>query len=282
MIPQPTDTSKRCPLTARTGRIAAVAYKDLEIKVTVLDADGRKFDNISTLDLKWSLNSNDLGSLKMKTGVEYPEVIHPDHGIRMAVDPIQTLIVNSKIGPVDISATLKKSAYLGFGSVKESLQINLVNDGTANPSSLIVFNHPNNVETLTVKDGSGFFEVVNPNTNIALTQFHATNQSVTVKPKTDGDVVLNIKDLCLRANKSPVVKVLVSGNVIWKMLLIHEAGLQTHYFNTGCPSVENFKIKQKSLPTETGLSEGIIDNSCLVLIKFQVLILFEFCRSFQC
>jgi len=72
-IAQPSGTSQPCPLTAKTGRVAALAYKNLEIVVNVYDEKGRKFDNISSLPLSWQVSNKDHGSLKLNKGVEYPK-----------------------------------------------------------------------------------------------------------------------------------------------------------------------------------------------------------------
>ena len=51
-IPQPKEQS--CPLIARTStRVAALASDDLKILVSVFDASGQKFDNISTFDIRY-------------------------------------------------------------------------------------------------------------------------------------------------------------------------------------------------------------------------------------
>lgn len=50
-VPQPKEQS--CPLMARTStRVAALASDDLKIVVSVFDSAGRKFDNISTFDIR--------------------------------------------------------------------------------------------------------------------------------------------------------------------------------------------------------------------------------------
>jgi hypothetical protein len=51
-VPQPSPSA--CPLMAKTtGRVAALAYEPLPIAVSVFDASGQKFDNISTFDIRY-------------------------------------------------------------------------------------------------------------------------------------------------------------------------------------------------------------------------------------
>ena len=87
---------------------------------------------------------------------------------------------------------------LGYGSIKDTLQVSLVGDATVEPSSVSIFNHPDNREFIHVLQGSGYFEVANGNANVAETKYISTNQTVRIKPLTDGDVVLTIRDLCLQ------------------------------------------------------------------------------------
>jgi hypothetical protein len=52
-VPQPSPSA--CPLMAKTtGRVAALAYEPLPIAVSVFDASGQKFDNISTFDIRYN------------------------------------------------------------------------------------------------------------------------------------------------------------------------------------------------------------------------------------
>ena len=62
---------------------------------------------------------------------------------------------------------------------------------------------PSNILYLQVTGGSGYFEVANSNVGVADTRFLPTNQTVRVTPIADGDAQLTIRDLCLKAGRSP-------------------------------------------------------------------------------
>ena len=53
----------KCPLMAKSGRIAAQCYRDLPVKVSVFDKSGRRFDNISTLNMGWQVSNDKIGSI---------------------------------------------------------------------------------------------------------------------------------------------------------------------------------------------------------------------------
>ncbi len=63
-----------CPLAARTGRVPALSYEDLVIRVAVFDVGGRRFDNFSASGLSWSMAEGgvkDGARLKLTRGVEH-------------------------------------------------------------------------------------------------------------------------------------------------------------------------------------------------------------------
>ena len=108
-LPTPVGTTQNCPLAARTGRVPVLSYEDLSIRVKVFDAQGRKFDNVSSAALSWNLDDGSNGDgtgarLAMDKGVMYPGSKHPTLGFRLAEDPVQTLIVGDarKSGPAEV------------------------------------------------------------------------------------------------------------------------------------------------------------------------------------
>merc|ERR1712150_155928 len=68
------ESGTKCPLMAKSGRISAQCYEDLPIKVTVFDKLGRRFDNISTLNLGWKVSDDKLGAMSSAKGVVFPKL----------------------------------------------------------------------------------------------------------------------------------------------------------------------------------------------------------------
>ena len=63
---------------------------------------------------------------------------------------------------------------------------------------LLIFNHPDNVQSLSIHHGSGFFDLVTlSGGNIVNHKYHVTNQSVAVTPLRVGETVISVRDLCL-------------------------------------------------------------------------------------
>ena len=80
------------------------------------------------------------------------------------------------------------------------------------PDYLSVFNHPDNVEHAAVQAGSGYFELVAANGEVASAKYSPSNQSITVRPLIDGDTVVTVRDLCLASSgKKTRLSVTVSG-----------------------------------------------------------------------
>lgn len=207
-VPLPEDTQSPCPLTARTGRVAALSYEDLKIRVTVLDAKGNKFLNISSLDMDWQLSDNSFGQLIKQPTDQDVSIL----GYKPIEDTYHVLKTQMKTGSLDLTANIKKSSsYLGFGGIANTLKVSLVKDASVTPNVKSVFNHPENREHVHVKDGSGFFEVDLSVPNVADAKFMPNNQTVSIRPLNTGDVTLTLRDLCLRSKQSPMVNVYVSG-----------------------------------------------------------------------
>ncbi len=208
---RPQGYSTPCPLLAKTGRVSVLCYEELPINVTVFDSEGRKFDNFSNLDISWTISDDGLGTLAKDKGVILPsqEDTNERLGYRLAVAAQQMLTPVEKIGSVDVGATLKKtSSYLvgSFGSVSDTLQLQLVTDTEVMPKVVPLFNHPNNFATLSVDHGSGYFEIVNADQAIVLHKFTSSNRSVHLTPSQEGSTSLIARDLCLMATKEEKAK----------------------------------------------------------------------------
>ena len=216
-VPQPKGASQPCPLRARTGRIAALAYEDVSLTVSVLDSNGRTFDNISSLDIQWSTSDAEIATPALESGVTYEEPTEGGNswretlGYRPVSDARQIVRTSKRVGNVDITAEMAKSSFMSLGKIRDTVQLSLVEDAAVHPEALSVFNHPDNVERAAVKGGSGYFEVVGSNQGVASSKFVAMNQSVEVRPTTDGDTVLHVLDLCLASANRPKISVTVTG-----------------------------------------------------------------------
>ncbi len=169
-----------------------------------------------------------IGTVYMK----YVLFRHQTLGYRTIQDGFQTLLVGESrsTGELDVVATIDggmlgklelficrfyleqaSDALLGFGSVSGELKLNLVDDASVDQASISVFNHPKNQEFVNVRQGSGYFEIDNSNGGVVESSYVPFNRTVSIHPLADGDATLTVRDLCLPTNRSPSVKVHVSG-----------------------------------------------------------------------
>ena len=212
------ESESKCPLMAKSGRIAAQCYEDLPVRVLVYDIAGKKFDNISTLDLSWEISDKELGTLSSHKGVIFPEA-HENRrnslGFRVSIDefPHQILHTKNKPGNLDISITLQRSSSwtTGFSSaLTDTLPLNLVKDAELFPEELSVFHHPANKGNVNINHGSGYFEV-NLANEVAKQEYIPSNQTVQIIPLKNGKSSLIVKDLCLLTRKEASTQVSVVG-----------------------------------------------------------------------
>ena len=82
--------------------------------MTVLDAQGRKFDNVSSLAFDWSLSDSKVGNLQVERGVIYHQREDPKNlGYKPIEDAYQILQTNGSPGPVEMTAGLENNGYTG-------------------------------------------------------------------------------------------------------------------------------------------------------------------------
>ena len=79
-----------CPLQARQGRLAAQAYLDLKILVTLKDETDRVIDSVAGVKVNWDISDQKLGQVKI-----------PDTVMQDEVSAYQILKVVGKTGNVD-------------------------------------------------------------------------------------------------------------------------------------------------------------------------------------
>ena len=191
-----TDAPAICPFAGKTGRVAALCHRDVRIAAAVLDNQGRRFDNVSTLDLKWTLSNDVSGALEVAKGVLIDPAENQGYVKATAASAHQVLKVSGAEGQVDVTVSLK-SGY--FGSITDTLPLDLVKPPQLDPPVLTVFNDPGHTGHVKIRHGSGYFVVSTRDASVARAQFHPVNQSVAIRPGRDGQTELTVRDLCLHA-----------------------------------------------------------------------------------
>ncbi|KAG8042203.1 hypothetical protein G9C98_000194 [Cotesia typhae] len=82
--------SKNCPIGNNAERIMAHANQPLRLVVVVKDEDGKRFDNITSLNIEWTLKPSGIGSFQVSTGIL--EQTFVDYNVILPMTHYQTVI----------------------------------------------------------------------------------------------------------------------------------------------------------------------------------------------
>nr|CAD7195813.1 unnamed protein product [Timema douglasi] len=207
-----------CPMKLNAEKIVAQNYKDIPITVIVKDFHGRTFDNISSLYLDWKLSHPSLGNVLVKNSVitvnHYEgDILLPGRNYniikpngRTGVLEVNLLITgynmsvlqSNRVSPESpVFGTLDSNGFEYTPEIKASLSIILVNDTAITPKHTVVFNHPKNIVTLQVSQGSGHYDFVVSSEEIATLRYVEGKRVIEVTPINNGMLKLALVDLCL-------------------------------------------------------------------------------------
>ena len=178
------------------------AGQPLPLLLRCEDADGAAFHNASSLALTWSVSSG--GTLARLEGAGAGAAAALTAAERRALVPA------GRPGQLTVRAVM--TAPQGAARLEAELALRLVAPLQAAPAQLVVFNHPATRESVRLTGGSGHVavRVATPaQSSLATCTFHAENSSVTVAPRADGRLTLDVCDLCLTATPPATVSVQV-------------------------------------------------------------------------
>lgn len=202
-----------CPLAYRQKRVV-LNNKAIVVKTVVLDEAGNTFDNATSLEVRWTVSQEDLVRIQFQSVLKLRD---DDRGrYREPMYHYQTLMPNSKIGTVDLTATvlgyhkyLLKKLRIDWESnelkivanqMEDTIALTLANSVHVSSEFLSVFNHPLNLAKLYITDGSGFFKVSSSESDAARVRYHENAKSVEIVPVLPGTFSLTIKDECLNSD----------------------------------------------------------------------------------
>lgn len=95
-----------------------------------------------------------------------------------------------------------------------SLSLFLVDEIVVSPNSLSIFNHPGNKEMVTVKQGSGYFDIALSATDIANIKYIESSKEIEVTPLKSGELTVQVMDLCLVTKPATLMVTVVSVGII--------------------------------------------------------------------
>ena len=218
--------SENCPIKQNADKIMAHSNEILELLVVVKNEDGKKFDNITSLNIEWILKPQGGGIIKVSVGtIEEPfEDFHVslpgNHYQRIETkSSFDSLILRAKVTGYQkhILSQLRitpewppfpvenEKGTLDTPLIEAAVNVIIVNDTIINPNELKVLNDPNNKYFLQVSQGSGFYEFVLSSEDIADIRYNEPSRTISVVPRKSGTLRISLIDLCLASNPAEVV-----------------------------------------------------------------------------
>ncbi|KAH9518820.1 hypothetical protein Btru_006348 [Bulinus truncatus] len=210
-----------CPLQREKNIPMPVHYaKDLDLLVMVTDSSGRRFDNLSSLAIEWTVSASSLADLVYLR--ELKSHLDVQSNGKKTLNFYQTVKPQKKTGSIIITASVdryKTSASKAFGKplekitpvVSKSLELLLVEEAVLTPASVSVFNHPSNKVNIDIRHGSGYFYLEEFRSHVITARYDQKGRNVQVTPIKDGTHSFTVYDLCLDVTSHPVATVSVSG-----------------------------------------------------------------------
>ncbi|WAR01840.1 PO210-like protein, partial [Mya arenaria] len=199
--------------------IPVYCKKSLDILVSVTDKNGRKFDNISSLEFDWSLSDTSLASLPYDLESEVTVTLTG----RKIVSNTMLLRPNGVPGleTITVSVSSYKQEYLNAAkstqsakitpTITKTLDLRLVEEAVVSPETLAVFNHPSNKVAVDIDRGSGYFYVVEGRTEVIDLKYQEKAKKIQIIPIKDGQLTVTIYDLCIATSQPAQITVTVSG-----------------------------------------------------------------------
>ncbi|KAK0090394.1 hypothetical protein PV325_000676 [Microctonus aethiopoides] len=210
--------NKNCPIGNNADRIMAHSDKPLRLIVTVKDEDGKSFDNITSLNIEWTIKPTTSGFVEISSGIieetfiDFNVVLPKSHYQKIIPKKYAELLtVSAKITDYEkyILARLKiapewppfpiinERGVLATPKITTEINIHLVNDTIITPNKLKILNDPNAKYSLRVSQGSGYYEFVLNTDDIAEIRYVEPTKTISVIPKKSGILQLALVDLCL-------------------------------------------------------------------------------------
>ncbi|XP_011500196.1 PREDICTED: nuclear pore membrane glycoprotein 210 [Ceratosolen solmsi marchali] len=216
---------KNCPINQNTERIVTHSEETLRLIVIVKDEEGRRFDNITSLNIDWSIKpfgnaiiDVSIGSLE-ESHYEY-QVLLPKHHYQQITPKKYTdsLILKAKITgyqknilsrfritpeypPFPIES---ENGIIATPSIEANVNIFLVNDTVIVPGSLKILNDPNSKYYLQVNQGSGYYDLVLSNEEVADVRYVEPTRTISIVPRKSGMLTVALLDLCLSSKAAEV------------------------------------------------------------------------------
>ncbi|XP_058809329.1 nuclear pore membrane glycoprotein 210 isoform X2 [Phymastichus coffea] len=216
---------ENCPVSHDTERIVAHSEEALRLLVIVKDEDGRRFDNITSLSIDWNIKPSTsaaveilIGSLE-ETFTHYEIPLPKNHYQQVTPKKytdsltlkakvsgyLKNVLLRYKITPEYPPFPVESDkGSLSTPSIEASVNIFLVNDTSIYPQRLKILNDPNSKYYLQVSQGSGFYDLILSNDEVADVRYVEATRTISVIPRKSGTLRIQLVDLCLSSRPAEV------------------------------------------------------------------------------
>ena len=197
-----------CPKSFQGRKYPVSCRNPIEMEVVGWDVEKRRFLNLTSLSLAWSLSDSSLAV--MKSSVNFIEEVDGASGFRNGTRAYQVLVPDRKEGDLVVSLTASSyrpdvlraeqiTDYKSLVSIQTDASLLLVEKPAVDPASTTLFNHQKNQAVLRVVRGSGYFklDISEAESKTANITFDEVNAYVTVRPKADGRITVKVIDCCV-------------------------------------------------------------------------------------
>uniref|UniRef100_A0A3P8X2Y5 Nucleoporin 210 n=1 Tax=Cynoglossus semilaevis TaxID=244447 RepID=A0A3P8X2Y5_CYNSE len=195
-----------CPLLQQNKQVVPVSnYHNPVLDLAAFDQQGRKFDNFSSLSMLWESTKVPLASIEPHMPMELQMVKDGNdqmkqHGRQMVLVHHQTGLAAVTVSAVGykvshLAAARVSTPYEPLTPVSASLDLLLVEYVKVFPQELTIYNHPDVLVNLALREGSGHFFVNTSVKGIVDVVFQEAQGAVS--PVLPGLVKVVVHDLCL-------------------------------------------------------------------------------------
>ncbi|XP_012587534.1 PREDICTED: nuclear pore membrane glycoprotein 210 [Condylura cristata] len=157
-----------CPLLQQNKQVVPVSsHRNPLLDLAAYDQQGRRFDNFSSLSIRWESTRPLLASIELDLPMQL--VSQDDGNGQKKLHGLQAISVHEASGAAAVSATAGsyQQAHLDAAGVKQphdplapvsaSIELILVEDVRVSPEEVTIYNHPGVQAELHIREGSGYF-----------------------------------------------------------------------------------------------------------------------------
>ncbi|KAM5280417.1 nuclear pore membrane glycoprotein 210 [Ctenodactylus gundi] len=197
-----------CPLLQQNKQVVPVSsHRNPLLDLAAYDQQGRRFDNFSSLSIRWESTRPSLASIELDLPLQL--VSQDDGSGQKKLHGLQAISVHEASGLTAISATATgyqqshlsaakaKQPHDAFQPVSASIELILVEDVRVSPEEVTIYNHPGVQAELHVREGSGYFFLNTSMVDIVKVAYQEARGVTTVHPLLPGSSTIMIHDLCL-------------------------------------------------------------------------------------